>query len=73
MTQWRWIDRAVIVVIHEMPLAEHGGDAGVRDAGLLDSALAKPLQLSHFADPAPDAAALAAAYGYGISGNRPVH
>lgn len=70
-TQWRWLDRAVIVAIHEMQLAEHGGGAGVRDAGLLDSALARPQQLSHYGEPPPDAAALAAAYGYGISRNHP--
>ena len=71
MSQWVWLDRAVIVAIHEMQLAEHGGGAGVRDAGLLDSALGKPLHLSHYGEPPPDAAALAASYGYGISRNHP--
>ena len=54
-----------------MQLAEHGGGAGVRDAGLLDSALGKPLHLSHYGEPPPDVAALAASYGYGISRNHP--
>ena len=71
MSQWVWLDRAVIVAIHEMQLAEHGGGVGVRDAGLLDSALGKPLHLSHYGEPPPDVAALAASYGYGISRNHP--
>ena len=71
MSQWVWLDRAVIVAIHEMQLAEHGGGTGVRDAGLLDSALGKPVHLSHYGEPPPDAAALAASYGYGISRNHP--
>ena len=69
--EWVWLDRAVILAIHDMQLAEHGGGAGVRDAGLLDSALGKPLQLEAYGDPPPDAAALAASYGYGISRNHP--
>ena len=67
MSRWIWLDHAVILAVHDMQLAEHGGGAGVRDAGLLDSALAKPLNLA--ADGEPDASALAAAYGYGISRN----
>lgn len=67
MSRWVWIDRAVILAIHDMQLAEHGGGTGIRDAGLLDSALARPLNLVAYGD--PDASALAAAYGYGISRN----
>lgn len=69
--EWVWLDRAVILAIHDMQLAEHGGGAGVRDAGLLDSALGKPLHLQAYGEPPPDAAALAASYGYGISRNHP--
>ena len=69
MSAWVWIQREVIVAIHEMQLAEHGGPAGVRDAGLLDSALGRPQNLAAYE--APDAAALAAAYGWGISRNHP--
>ena len=69
--EWVWLDRAVILAIHDMQLAEHGGGAGVRDAGLLDSALSKPLHLQAYGEPPPDAAALAASYGYGISRNHP--
>ena len=67
MTAWRWIDRTVLIAIHDMQLAEHGGGAGLRDSNLLESALAKPENLSAYSS--PDAAALAAAYGYGISRN----
>ena len=67
MSRWIWIDHAVILAVHDAQLAEHGGGAGVRDAGLLESALAKPLNLAAYGE--ADAAALAAAYGYGISRN----
>ena len=67
MTAWRWIDRAVLIAIHDMQLAEHGGGAGLRDGDLLESALAKPENLAAYGE--PDVAALAAAYGYGISRN----
>lgn len=69
MTAWRWLDPAVILAVHEAQLAEHGGGAGVRDLALLESAMAKPINLANYE--APDAAALAAAYGYGISRNHP--
>ncbi|MBH1958458.1 MAG: type II toxin-antitoxin system death-on-curing family toxin [Burkholderiales bacterium] len=64
---WRWIDRAVLIAVHEMQLAEHGGGAGLRDVTLLESALAKPLNLVAYGE--PDICALAAAYGYGIARN----
>lgn len=67
MSRWIWIDRSVILAVHDAQLAEHGGGAGVRDATLLESALAKPLNLAAYGE--PDAAALAAAYAYGISRN----
>ena len=67
MSAWRWLDRAVLIAVHEMQLAEHGGGAGLRDAALLDSALAKPLNQAAYGE--PDACALAAAYGYGIARN----
>ncbi|MFZ2392003.1 MAG: type II toxin-antitoxin system death-on-curing family toxin [Rhodoferax sp.] len=67
MTAWVWIDRSVILAVHDMQLAEHGGGRAIRDASLLDSALARPIQLAAYAQ--PDAPALAAAYGYGFSRN----
>lgn len=69
MSQWIWIEEAVVWAVHEAQLAEHGGSAGVRDAGLLASALARPLNLAAYGE--PDVAALAAAYGYGIARNHP--
>jgi death on curing protein len=68
-TPWVWIDRGVAVAVHDEQLAEHGGASGVRDAGLLESAMARPQQLAAYGD--PDAAELAAAYGYGIARNHP--
>lgn len=67
MRSWIWIERAVILAIHDMQLAEHGGGSGVRDDKLLASALARPVNLASYGT--PDAPALAAAYGYGISRN----
>ena len=69
MSHWTWIEEAVVWAVHEVQLAEHGGSAGVRDAGLLASALARPLNLVAYGE--PDAAALAAAYGFGIARNHP--
>jgi death on curing protein len=66
---WRWLDEALIHAVHEEQLSEHGGGVGVRDANLLESALARPEQLAHYG--APDAADLAASYGFGISRNHP--
>jgi death-on-curing protein len=69
VTDWIWPDREVIIAVHEMQLAEHGGLAGVRDVGLLDSALSRAPNLAAYG--MPDAADLAAAYGYGLSRNHP--
>lgn len=66
---WVWIEASVVWAIHEAQLAEHGGSAGVRDAGLLDSALARPQNLAGYTE--PDAAAIASAYGFGIARNHP--
>jgi death-on-curing protein len=65
----RWLPKPVILAIHDRQLAEHGGLRGVRDEGLLDSALARPQNL--FAYGETDAAALAASYAYGIARNHP--
>jgi len=67
MTTWKWLDQAVLIAVHEMQLAEHGGGAGLRDLGLLESALARPLNLAAYGE--PDACALAAAYGCDIARN----
>jgi death-on-curing protein len=61
----------VVRAIQRRQLAEHGGREGVRDPGLLDSALARPRQLFAYAQPPPDLAALAAAYAFGLLRNHP--
>ncbi|TKR30639.1 type II toxin-antitoxin system death-on-curing family toxin [Luteimonas gilva] len=66
-----WLETALIVAVHEYQLAEHGGAVGVRDEGLLASALARPQQLWSYGEPPPDMATLAAAYGFGIARNHP--
>jgi death-on-curing protein len=66
---WVWIDPVVIRAIHGKQLALHGGGMGTRDKGLLEPALARPMQLA--AVETPDVAALAAAYGYGLAKNPP--
>ena len=66
----KWLRTDVILAIHKMQIAEHGGDAGVRDLGLLDSALARPRNI-HAYEAGADIARLAAAYGYGIAKNHP--
>jgi len=58
------------MAIHEAQIAEHGGSLGVRDEGLLESALARPRQIFTYED-APTLARLAAAYGFGIAKNHP--
>ena len=65
-----WISKAVILAVHDEQLAEHGGGEGVRDEGLLDSALARPPNRSAY-DQKADLAALAAAYTFGIARNHP--
>lgn len=66
-----WIGKALILAIHDRQLAEHGGGSGVRDEGLLDSALARPHQLHAYGDPPPDLAALAASLAFGLARNHP--
>jgi len=64
-----WLREDVVRAIHSRQLAEHGGAAGVRNAGLLDSALARPKNLWACNDPKPDLASLAASYACGIVKN----
>jgi death-on-curing protein len=66
---WRWISKPALLLLHAESLAEHGGSQGMRDEGLLDSALARPLNLAAYGQ--PDHAALAASYGIGIAKNHP--
>lgn len=64
----KWLTRRMLDVIHDAQLREHGGAPGVRDGGLLESALARPQQKWAYGD-SPDLAALAAAYAFGLAKN----
>jgi death-on-curing protein len=66
---WRWVDRKLLVLLHDESLAMHGGASGVRDDGLLDSALARAPNLAAYGE--PDIADLAASYAYGLAKNHP--
>ena len=70
---WRWISKQALLILHDESLATHGGSSGMRDEGLLDSALARPLNMIAYADAAnpPDIAALASAYCIGLAKNHP--
>lgn len=69
MTEPIWVLRSVIDAVHDMQLAEHGGATGIRDEGLLDSALARPKNM--FAYGQTNLCALAATYATGIARNHP--
>lgn len=62
-----WVDKQLLLLLHDESLAEHGGAAGIRDEGLLDSALARPLNLIAYGE--PNLAELAASYGVGLAKN----
>ena len=64
-----WLSKTVVLAMHEKLIADHGGSPGLRDSGLLDSALARARQL--YAYGKPDTADLAAAYATGIIRNHP--
>jgi death-on-curing protein len=66
---WHWIDRRALELLHDESLAEHGGASGLRDEGLLESALARPLNLAAYGQ--PDVADLAASYCVGLAKNHP--
>ena len=66
---WRWLRKDVVVAIHGEQIASHGGKVGIRDAGLLSSALARPQNKSAYGEDA--VFDLASAYAYGIISNHP--
>ena len=70
MTAWVWLDERDALAMHDRSLVLHGGAAGVRDHGLLASALARPRQLAADGQ-AVDVADLAAAYSSGLVRNHP--
>ncbi len=68
-TEPEWLSLDIALAVHDRQLAEHGGPTGVRDQGMLESALARPLNQWTYGE--DDRCALAAAYAYGIARNHP--
>lgn len=64
---WCWVSLEVVLAVHSRQIAEHGGADGIRDLGLIESALARPIDPMSFGD--PDAASLAAAHAYSLVSN----
>ncbi|MBK5914955.1 type II toxin-antitoxin system death-on-curing family toxin [Rhodocyclus purpureus] len=64
-----WLDRRALLLLHEESLAIHGGASGVRDEGLLESALSRPENQAVYGE--PDVFDCAAAYAFGLSRNHP--
>ena len=71
MSEPTWINLRVIKAFHDLQINEHGGLSGLRDEGLLLSASSRPENSYQNSDPKPDAAELAAAYGFGLAKNHP--
>lgn len=70
MTDPTWLAKLAILLLHGESLAEHGGMSGIRDEGLLDSALGRPVNQYAYGG-VSDIAQLAAAYAFGIARNHP--
>ncbi len=70
MTEPHWVLDEIAVAVHQMLIAEHGGSPGVRDVGLLESALARPRQIFSY-HPESTIFDLAAGYGSGLAKNHP--
>jgi death-on-curing protein len=64
-----WLLESAVLAIHRLLIAEHGGVEGVREAGLLRSALARPQNLLAYSESPPTLFALAASYAYGLARN----
>ena len=71
MNEIKWLLEETVYAIHKRQIAEHGGGDGLRDEGLLLSALARPQNLLAYSEETPDISALAASYGFGIAKNHP--
>lgn len=69
MAEFRFLSADLAFAVHERQLAEHGGLSGIKDAGLLESAIARPLNKHAYGE--TDPCALAAAYAFGIARNHP--
>ncbi len=64
---YNWIDLKTVLAIHDMQIRDHGGAPGIRDLGLIESALTRPQNLLLYGDPA--VTDLAAEYAFGIAKN----
>ena len=69
MKSWSWVDKKLLSLLHDESLVLHGGSCGLRDEGLLDSALARARNLSAYGQ--LDAAELAATYAFRLAKNHP--
>lgn len=67
--EWRWLTKGEALILHERQISTHGGPFGIRDQGLLESALSRAENLLTYGE--PDIADLAAAYAYGLAKNHP--
>jgi death-on-curing protein len=66
-----WIQQQIVIAAHAESLAEHGGPPGIRDIGMLESALARPKNLYAYSETEPSLCRMAAAYAFGIAANHP--
>jgi death-on-curing protein len=66
-----WVQQRTVISAHEESLAEHGGPSGIRDPGMLESALARPKNLYAYSETEPSMCRMAAAYAFGIAANHP--
>lgn len=64
-----WVRRDVVFAYHDLLLARHGGSTGIRDEGMLDSALGRPINLFHYKEPSLNQ--LSASYAFGLIKNHP--
>lgn len=69
MAEWLWVSHEAALTAHREQLTEHGGGDGIRDLGLFESAMARPINHANYCD--ADAGALAACYAFGIARNHP--
>ena len=69
MQEPEWVLKSIVLALQHEQLAEHGGSPGLRDEGLLESALDRPANLFRYGN--PDLADLAAAYAFGLAKNHP--
>jgi len=66
---WRWLSARLVTAIHHRQIQRHGGSFGLRDAGMLESALARPQSLAAYGE--PTVFELAASYAFGLARNHP--